>query len=187
MAVDAKPPVVQRPATMALASLAQRPTIPLTEAARDRTSPGKVTGKLLVALNAMIWEGKKRSEAAAIAGISEHSLYKALRRPPVRAHYLREIEVLRTSGKARRIHRLEELSEQDDNKQAAINAIRALDQLEDDASISRRTGFAASPGFIINIINAPGQGDMRAPNVREAERPMITTHGAPLVGERSDE
>lgn len=140
-------------AGMALASLAERSPIPPIEAARDRTSPGRVTGKLLIAMTAMVWQGLSRREAAAKAGISEHSLYKALRRPPVRAYYSAELEVLRTSERARNIHTLAEVRDQKTNQMARVQAVKALEQLDDEVSARRGSAFSASPGLIINILN----------------------------------
>lgn len=122
-------------------------------AVEGRSAPQQVTGKLKAALHAMVWEGLKRDDAAAKAGLTVHGLREALKRPHVKAWYLRECDVLRTSGKARRIFRLEALSEQDDNKQAAINAIRALDQLEDEQHQRASGGAISTPGFVI-IVNA---------------------------------
>jgi hypothetical protein len=48
----------------------------------------------------------REPKAAKKAGISEHGLYKALRKPPVKAAYLAELDVLRTSERARNIHTL---------------------------------------------------------------------------------
>lgn len=118
-------------------------------AARDRSAPGKVTGKLKTAIDAMVWRGLKRDEAAATAGLTDHGLYVALSRPHVRAYYLSQCEVLRTSGRARRIHRLEQIAEQDDNKQAAVNAIKALDYQEDQQAAARQT--QTTPGFVIVV------------------------------------
>lgn len=103
----------------------------------------------------MVWSGLPRDKAAEKAGISDHGLYKALRSPPVKAHYLAECEVLRTSGRARRLHRLEAMAEQDDNKQAAVNAILALERLApSDEQASGRV--ASSPGLQIVIqTNSP--------------------------------
>lgn len=123
-------------------------------AAVDRTAPGKVTGRLKRALDAMVWTGINRNDAAQGAGLTDHSLYVALRRPHVKAYYLAECEVLRLSGRARRIHRLEAMVEQDENKQAVINAARALDNLSDEQVNS--AARVQSPGFIIQVI-----GDVR--------------------------
>lgn len=110
----------------------------------------KVTGKVRIAIEAMVWQGLKRADAAQVAGLVEHSLYVALRSPHVKAHYLAECEVLRTSGRARRIHRLEAMLEQDDNKAAVINAALALDRLTDEALTGR--GTQSLPGLQIVVI-----------------------------------
>jgi len=61
----------------------------------DTTKPDRVpvTGKVRAAIEAMIWQGLPRDQAAQVAGISEHGLYKALRKAPVKAWYLAELEV----------------------------------------------------------------------------------------------
>lgn len=128
----------------------QRPT-PARPASVARM-PG---GKVRAALDLMVWEGIDRDAAAKQAGIEPKSLYNALRKHHVKAYYLGQCEVLRTSGRARRIHRLEAIAEQDDNKQAAVNAIKALDYIEDQPAAAR--GNSSSPGFVIQVINQPVQ------------------------------
>lgn len=127
------------------------PTEPTRQqlAAQGRSAPGKVTGKIKTAIDAMVWQGLKRDEAATAAGLTDHGLYVALSRPHVRAYYLGQCEVLRTSGRARRIHRLEQIAEQDDNKQAAVNAIKALDYQEDQPAAARIA--ASAPGLVLVI------------------------------------
>lgn len=140
-------------------------------AAQDRSLPGKVTGRLKRALDAMVWQGLKRAEAAQAAGLTDHSLYTALRRPHVKGYYLSECEVLRLSGRARRIHRLEQMVEQDDNKQAVINAARALDYQSDEQVT--RGGQLAQPGFIIQVIN---NGPAHMPHIRAIEDKPLISH-----------
>jgi hypothetical protein len=82
-------------------------------------TPPKVTGKLKAALDAMIWQAARRAEVALIAGMSDHSLRAALRKPHVMAHYLAECEMLRLRGRAKRLHRPDELASQDSNQNAA--------------------------------------------------------------------
>ncbi len=138
-----------------------------------------VTRKVKAAIDAMVWEGLKRADAAKQAGLAEHSLYVALTRPHVKQHYLSQCEVLRLSGRARRIHRLDAISEQDDNKQAAVNAIRALDNMAEDeaASTTRRS----SPGVTIVIQSAPSH----MAHIREIEAKPLISHdaGQPSSGE----
>jgi hypothetical protein len=88
-----------------------RPASHQALAARGRSAPGKVTGRLKRALDAMVWEGLMRKQAAETANLSEHSLHVALRRPRVRRYYLEGLDQLRLSARARNIHVLEEIRE----------------------------------------------------------------------------
>src|SRR5579863_8568025 len=87
----------------------------------------RMTARVRSAIEAMVWQGLKRDEAAKVAGMRDNSLYVALRKSDVRAFYLAECEVLRLSGRARRIHRLEAVVEQDSNMMAVVQASRTLD------------------------------------------------------------
>lgn len=111
----------------------------------------KVTRVVKAAIDAMVWQGMKREDAAQAAGMKDNSLYVALRRPEVKAYYLDQCEVLRTSGKARRIHRLEQMVEQDDNKAAVVNAVLALERLGD-SQLNGNAGQSVTPGVVIQII-----------------------------------
>lgn len=113
----------------------------------------RVTGKVRTALDAMVWQGLPRAKAAEYAKISEHGLYKALRKPPVRAYYLAQLDVLRTSERARNIHTLADVRDTSGNQMARVAAVKALEQLDDSpqSSASRQQ----TPGFVINVIAAP--------------------------------
>jgi hypothetical protein len=131
-----------------------------------------VTRKVKAAIDAMVWEGLKRADAAAKGQLTDHSLYVALTRPHVKQYYMQQCEVLRLSGRARRIHRLETISEQDDNKQAAVNAIRALDQIPDADQVA---GAArATPGVTIII----GQTPSHTPDMRTIDANPLTDKGS---------
>jgi hypothetical protein len=123
-------------------------------AAKDRSLPNRVTGRLLRAITEMVWSGASRKQAAATAGMTDHSLRQALRRPHVIAHYRRELGILRESGRARAFHRLEELGQQDENKAAAVKACQiVLGEGDDDRASG--PGRALIPGFVIVIKDAP--------------------------------
>jgi hypothetical protein len=111
----------------------------------------QIRGKLRSAIKAMVWQGLPRGEAAQAAGMTEHGLYKALRKPPVKAHYLAELEILRTSERARNIHALTEVREQRDNAMARVNAVKALEQLGEQEA-HRSSGSVRSPGMSIVVI-----------------------------------
>jgi predicted DNA-binding protein (UPF0251 family) len=119
----------------------------------------KLTRKVREAIDLMVWNGLKREEAALQVQMKDNSLYVALTRPDVKTYYLNQCEVLRTSGRARRIHRLEAMLEQDANKAAVINAALALESIgNDQASVNAQQTH--SPGVVIQIINS-GPTDAR--------------------------
>src|SRR5262245_31549252 len=89
-------------------------------------------GSVRAAILAMVWRGLPRREAAAEAGITDHGLYKALRRPPVRALYLSELDVLRTSERARNIHALVAVRDGSANAMARVAVTKVLEQIADD-------------------------------------------------------
>jgi len=102
-----------------------------------RSARGKVTGKLAVAITAMVWEGSCRPEAANAAGLKDHSVREALRKPHVKAFYRAQLEVLRTSERARNIHALARIRDQDQNKMAVVAAVKALEEMKDEQALSR--------------------------------------------------
>lgn len=104
------------------------------------------------AIEGMVWQGYKRADAAKYAGLQPKSFYHALRLPHVKAHYLAELEVLRTSGRARAFHRLEELAEQDENRGAAVRAIETILRIAEDPSAVSGNPRRA-PGVVIVIGN----------------------------------
>jgi hypothetical protein len=98
----------------------------------------------------MVWSAASRKEAAQVAGLTDHGLRQALRRPHVMAFYLSECEVLRASGRAKRLHRLEELAAQNVNVNGAVAAIKAAEQIAEDPA--RSSGANPSPGIVIRVL-----------------------------------
>jgi hypothetical protein len=135
----------------------------------ERSAPLTVTGRLKRAIDFMVWEGLTRDEAAEKAGLRSHSLYVALRKPHVKSFYLAECEVLRVSGRAKRLHRLEQLAMQDENKNAAVAAIKVADAIPDELQM-RAVGAGFTPGVTIRIVNqigaAPAAPALPAPQPR---------------------
>jgi hypothetical protein len=121
-------------------------------AARDRSVPGKVTGRLKHCLELMVWGGLTRDLAAKEAGLKPHSVYVAFRKSHVKAHYLSELGALRDSERSKTFHRLCELRDQDDNRAAAVSAAKALEQLSEDQTAGQRANVQL-PGLIIEIKN----------------------------------
>jgi hypothetical protein len=119
-------------------------------AARDRSLPGKVTGRLRRAVDAMVWQAASRKEAAEMAGMTDHSLRQAMKRPHVMQYYLSECEVLRLSGRAKRLHRLEEIAASDQNMNAAVAAIKAAEQIVDERHAAGPHAVT-QPGLVIVV------------------------------------
>jgi hypothetical protein len=130
-------------------------------AVKDRSAKLTVTGKLARAIEFMVWEGARRKDAADKAGLKDHSLRAALKKPHVLLHYQAELGVLRESVRAKNFHRLEEIAD-GPNAMARVQAIRAMEgQAEEHRSAA---GSTVRPGLQIIVIQ---------PGAPPAERPMI--------------
>jgi hypothetical protein len=131
------------------------PTVTTRQAAaiEGRSGRLKVTGKLRVALDLMVWSGKPRAEAAAEAGMADSSLRFSLRKPHVLAHYNGELAALRTSLRARNVHRLDGIADSSGNDMAKVSAIKAMEALADQADATAKPGLQQAPGMVIIINN----------------------------------
>jgi len=108
----------------------------------------------------MVWQGLKRAEAAQQADLKEHSLYVALRLPHVKAYYAEQLEVLRTSERARNIHRAIAIRDAANNM-PAMHAIKWLEGEQDQSVSSGRGGVAQSPGVTFVIVSGNAAPPMR--------------------------
>jgi hypothetical protein len=133
-------------------------------AADGRSGRLKVTGKLKVALDLMVWSGTRRAVAAQQAGMADSSLRFALRKPHVLAHYNTELGALRTSLRAKTIHRLDGIADDSKNDMARVSALKTLEGLTDAAEAQQRPGQASSPGMVIVVMGGatPHMIDQRA-------------------------
>src|SRR6266436_9000636 len=102
-------------------------------AIEGRSKRLRVTGKLRTAIEAMIWEGLPRKEAAEKAGLADSSLRFALRKTHVLAHHNAELAALRTSLRARNVHRLDTIADTSGNDMARVASIKALELIADQA------------------------------------------------------
>jgi hypothetical protein len=137
----------------------------------NRSYPGKVTGRLRAALLDMVWKGSRRDDAAKANSMSIHGLREALRKPHVKAFYLAELGVLRESERPKTFHRLCDLRDQDENKNAAVAAAKALEQISDEPLRSNAT--VTSPGVTIRILNVTAPIDVmpRPSRIIDADEP----------------
>lgn len=89
----------------ALAPAAQKAAAQLRKEKKEPV----VTDKQRIAIHAMVFEGKKRPDAAKDAGLTDEAMRIALTKTNVLAYLNEQIEVLRTSGRPRALHRMVEL------------------------------------------------------------------------------
>jgi hypothetical protein len=124
-------------------------------AIEGRSRRGAVTGKLRNALDLMVWSGLRRAEAAEKAGLADSSLRFALRKPHVLQHYNAELAALRTSLRAKNVHRLDTIADESKNDMARVAAVKALETIADQADEKQRPGAQILPGLQIVIIGGP--------------------------------
>jgi hypothetical protein len=123
--------------------------------AKGRAAPGRVTGKLKAAIDRMVWFGDRRPDAATAAGLTDHGLRSALRKPHVLGYLRSELALLREGERPRNVHRLAALRDQDDNRNAAVAAINVLEKLTDDPRSAVNISLHVSAGYIIDLTDAP--------------------------------
>jgi hypothetical protein len=108
------------------------------------------------ALLEMVWQGACRDDASRAAGMTDHSLRAALRKPHVKAFYLAELQVLRTSERARNVFALVDVRDNSENQAARVAAVRTLEELADGGDRPGGAGGApATPGLVIRIVGGP--------------------------------
>jgi hypothetical protein len=139
--------------------------------AKDRSARNRVTGKLRIAIEAMVWEALPRAEAAAKAGMADSSLRFALRKPHVLAHHNAELAALRTSLRARNVHRLDSIADKSGNDAARV---RTLESLADASEQHFGSRSSQTPGVVIQIIQA-------APLPKIADMPVIHIDPSPMI------
>jgi hypothetical protein len=113
----------------------------------------RISGRVRVAVTAMVETGLSRSAAASAAGLTDHGLYQALRKPLV-LELLRTLqEVKRTSAGSRTIARAEVLADSAQSEHVRLQANEWLGGIAGIAPISkseidhRHSGMV--PGLVI--------------------------------------
>jgi hypothetical protein len=138
--------------------MTDQPNIPTRQAiaAKGRSGALTVSGKLKVALDEMLYKGSRRPEAATAAGMSDHGLREALKKPHVKAYYNSGLEVLRTSERARNISALAQVRDDSENDMARVSAAKALEQLaEPNGPGGPGGGRGARAGWVITLDDEP--------------------------------
>lgn len=113
----------------------------------------RIPRNIAAAINVMIEEGKPWDEAAQQSNVTVRTMRLALNRPHVVSYLKAKREVFRVHASTANIHRLVEMRDQDENKMAAVTAIKALEQIGESEQVSR--GSQALPGLQIVIVQQP--------------------------------
>jgi hypothetical protein len=116
--------------------------------------PERISKRLKSALDAMVWPDETGKSldwfvAAQAANISRSSMKRSLERPVVRMYLRQQREVFRAALSSKTLSRLAELGWQDENRNAAVAAIRVIDGQEEQS----RAPNVESPRLTIKIIN----------------------------------
>jgi hypothetical protein len=141
-----------------VSAIASMPYMSLPDTISDhKPDPSRrLSAKLKVSLDCMVWEGLTFDQAARKTGISIQAMRSALSRPHVMAYVRTERQVFRESLSTRALTRIAELSDQNDNLTAAVTATRAL--LDEPDQELRQGTHRHAPGLVVQIINhAPTQ------------------------------
>lgn len=110
----------------------------------------QITRKQKIVCDATVWEGATQLEAARKAGVTTDAVRKAFALPHVQRYLREQRQVFRESARAGNIHRALEIRAQDENRTAAIQAIKYLDGIGDEAG-QRESQRAVAPGVVITV------------------------------------
>jgi hypothetical protein len=116
-----------------------------------RRRPRGLTSRVKAAIDAIVFDRCSRQEACERAGLTERALYLALAKVEVATYWNGQIEVLRRGERAKNLHRLTDIRDQNSNPAAAVKAVQVLEAVPDDV---RRAPGAIQPGLVI-IVNSP--------------------------------
>jgi hypothetical protein len=146
----------------------------------------KVTGRLAKAIEQMVWFGAPRAEAAETAGLKDHSLRSALKKPHVLRHYHAELGVLRESTRAKNFHRLDTIAGgEGENDMAKVAAIKTMEAISNDplgAAVRRAGGPRA--GYMIDLSDEPPGVVIRIVHQAPADMVDVTPPPRPIVPPR---
>jgi hypothetical protein len=111
----------------------------------------RISGKLKVACDAMVWEGTPWQEAAAAANMQVRSMRKALEKPHVKSYLRQQRRDFAAAASATNLHRALQIRDQDSNPMAALHAAKAIENDFAPADAAQNVHINQSVGYIINL------------------------------------
>ncbi|UDQ87829.1 hypothetical protein LJE71_16195 [Xanthobacter autotrophicus] len=115
----------------------------------ELATPDPMTPKRRALIDGMVWRGLKLTEAAIEAGMTERNARMCAQDPTFRAALNMEMAAFKASQRPRNVHRLAELRDQNEAKGAAVQAIRVLEDLAQQADAAPPSDVR--PGIVVII------------------------------------
>jgi hypothetical protein len=129
----------------------------------DKSPKNGIGGRLKAALDDMVWNGTPWDKAAVKANLTVRSMRMSLQKPHVLQHLRKLRAALLAQSSAKTFHRLTELRDQDENRNAAVQAARTLETLADEQFNPRSANggvlvnIEIKAGYVIDIAPEPGE------------------------------
>lgn len=122
-------------------------------AKRNKRKSGGLSRKVKRAIDAMIWQGMSRKEAASHAELADESMRQALLKPQVIQYYNEQLDVLRTGGRATALNRIVSLARKSDSEKVGLDAAKYLDSNgnSDRPQVNVGVQVNVRPGYVIRV------------------------------------
>ncbi|WP_246663292.1 hypothetical protein [Rhizobium sp. WL3] len=123
-----------------------------------------LTPKNKAAVELMVFDGLKRSEAAAAVGLTDHALRAALNKPHVLAYLNAQMDILRTSGRPRALHTMIDLleSKNDSTKFKAAEYLDGMNRSSHQVGATQinlqvNNTVNVTPGYVLDLRPEDGE------------------------------
>jgi hypothetical protein len=154
--------------------------VPRSIVARRRVQARTLTTSGRELVEYLVWTGGPVSEAHRAIGISPSWTRTLLGSTPVINHLKAEMEIRRNGERPRNLQRLAEIRDQDENRTAAVTAIRTLELISD---TERRSpiSLTITPGYVIRVREAAAPVTIEGVSQSMDANPLIS-HGDRVNG-----
>jgi hypothetical protein len=116
----------------------------------------RITAKVREAVRLMVEEALTRADAAQKAGITDHALYCAMRKPHVIQYRTRLFEVLRTSEAARTIGRAAKLADKAESEHVRLQANTWLAGIEGISPVTKTENTSTHRHLVAGLVIVRG-------------------------------
>jgi hypothetical protein len=149
----------------------------LTPGRKAYLVPKSVKPRIRKAIEAMVWQGLDRPQAAASVNMTDNGLYRALKNPEALKYYQNECEVLRSGQRHKNLHRAIALRDQNESGKVSIDAMKFLenDFSENGPQVRVGVNINVQPGYIVDLSK-----------VADRSRQLLE-HGGPVIEHKADQ